>query len=172
MISMFCVGFAIHFISYATADPTFEFQIGGSNSEYTKCFEKEACSFVQNNSKRGRANFEYDNWSKEAGLGCGYSKYRDIVKTYYLIGTVISLFILLLASDLLGRKKAFYAIFIVLTLGIILAFAIPNYGIRVASLGVAMTIFPSYSALYTIYFTEILRRLSITQLTTINDATW
>lgn len=159
MVSMFAVGFSLHLISYAATDPTFECQLEGPGGEFIQCFEKEACGLVEERSRKGRAYFEFDNWSKEAGLGCGYLKYRDIAKTYYLIGTVSSLFLLVLASDFCGRKKGFYGIFIVSMLGMALAFAIPDYNIRLVALGIAMTSLPSYSALYTIYFTEILRKL-------------
>lgn len=158
MMSMFSVGFCLHLISYAAADPTFECQYGDMNSEYLQCFESDACELMEQGSKRGRVKFEYNSWTKQANLGCESTQFRDVAKTYYLIGTAISLFVLLMASDFCGRKKGFYAVFVVSMLGMALAFAIPDYSIRVAALGVAMTCYPSYSALYTIYFTEILRK--------------
>ena len=106
-----------------------------------------------------RVIFELDNWVSRAGLGCGNERYRDLAKTYYLTGTVITLLIVLMMTDYIGRKKGFYGVFITSCLGMIVAISVPNFLVRNAALGVAMASQPLFFSLYTIYFSETLRKI-------------
>ena len=107
--------------------------------------------------------FEFDNWTKQARLGCGQDKTRELAKTYYFVASVIAILVLIMTSDYIGRKYSFYAACIVTTAGMIIAISIPNYYIRLIGLGIATASFTTYSSLYTIYFSEYLRTINFIQ---------
>ena len=111
-----------------------------------------------------RMYFEFENWVESANLACGEEKFRDLAKTYYLVGTLVTLLIILSATDFIGRKRGFYGVFVTICLGMLAAIAVPHYVIRMAALGVAMAAQPLLMSLYTIFFTETMRRVTLLQL--------
>lgn len=157
LLSMFSVGFAQHLISYVASNPTFECRLEDDYDQFQQCPEIDACLLLAQNSTDARMRFEYYNWAQQAGLGCGREQTRSLAQTYYLSATVTSLFFLVFGSDIFGRKVAFAAIFIVSIAGIVAALLIDNFSVRVTCLGMAMSCIPSYSSMYTIYFSEIMR---------------
>lgn len=157
MFGMFAVGFAQNLISYTAIDPTYMCSLPEKPEEFQQCTERIACPLINQNSTRARMNFEFHSWTQESNLGCGTEHYRDLAKTYYLVGSGSFLFLLMLGTDVFGRKIGFLAVFIVSLVAMVISLTVSNYTFRVAALGISMTCIPAYSAMYTIYFTEILR---------------
>ena len=92
-------------------------------------------------------------------MKCGSEVERNLGKTYFLVGSVFTVVIILSAADIFGRKKGFYGTFIVIVVGMTLSILISNFQVRMAFLGIAYSSCPLYSALYTIYFQETIRKL-------------
>lgn len=132
--------------------------VSPGSDDFERCFEEEACSLWVSDPSRVRITFQFENWVQSAKLTCETEHYRDTAKTYYLIGTVVTIFIVLVAVDFIGRKNGFYCLFATTCAGMTVAVVVPNINIRIAGLGVAIAAYPLFFSLYMIFFTETLRR--------------
>lgn len=79
-------------------------------------------------------------------------------KTYFLAGTLAALFVILASVDFIGRKKGFYLLFLLTSVGMAVALAVPFFHYRMAGLGIAMAAQPIFFSLYSIFFSETMRR--------------
>ena len=86
-----------------------------------KCSEAEACDLL----KKGQAatvSFEFDNWTKRYGLTCEKAYIRTNTKSMLLVLNTLTCLVLLIASDIYGRKALMKVSSIFVVFGILLAF--------------------------------------------------
>ncbi len=118
-----------------------------------KCSEAEACDLL----KKGQAatvSFEFDNWTKRYGLTCEKAYIRTNTKSMLLVLNTLTCLVLLIASDIYGRKALMKVSSIFVVFGILLASLSPDFLMKMVGLGLVSGGEGTFSALFTIYINE------------------
>lgn len=118
-----------------------------------KCTEEQACALRDQN-RPNKIFFDFDNWTFRYGLYCDKAAYRANCKTFLLVLNTIICLILLVSADIIGRRKLMMVASVLVIVGISITALSPDFGLKMAGLGLVSGGEGTFSALFTIYINE------------------
>ena len=152
IIALFLSSFPVNFLSYASPDPISECKINNISDIYEPCTEQKACSLIS--SKMARLRFQNENWTSRYGMYCDKEYERNVVKSSYIVWTLILNVVGLMLADCLGRKFAFKATFAFTFTGCAVMYFSDTFFLKILGLSIVSCCSGIFSSLFTIALSE------------------
>ena len=141
-------------ISYLAPDPIAECADQTMPGIYRYCTESEACNLIKTGG-HAKIYFDTDGWSKKYSMVCDKSGQREMSLTLLLVINSVVAMLVLLFSDIYGRLFGMWATVSCLVVGTLMGVFVDDFMAKMVGLGILVCTEVAYTALFTVYVTEI-----------------
>ena len=127
-----------------------------TNGVFENCTEKKCCDFLKDPSTADKCLIEwsYDSWTKNYKYYCDKANDRTLGKALVLLISTLVCFSILFLADRLGRRTVVRLSSVIIILGCICTFAVPDLFWKMVAIGFAAGAEGAFSALFSILINE------------------
>ena len=146
-------GMMINLVSFTTPDPESSCPSKLDPSVFEPCSEKEACERIE----RGlpaKVSFDYPNWTEKYGMFCGNALKRESGRSVFSLATNFSCTLVLLVSDLVGRKRVLWITMVLVVSGSIGVVIIDDFYLKMVCMGIMNSSNAIYAGIFSMLIAE------------------
>ena len=155
LLTQFATSMPLMLVSFAAPAPLTQCPDERDPTKWVDCSEVKACERLSQGLP-AKVEFEYDNWTKTYGVYCDKENDRNFAQSLLIFCSSFNCFATLFLIDIFGRRFGMILTFVTTTAGALAAFLVDNFTIKFVGLGIAYGSDAIYSALFTIFFIELL----------------